>query len=273
MDLINFALIGGDKRTALLADMLGRHGSCMHYLKNGENDLPDKIAAQAVVLPVPCSFDGVFINSAEHSIPLADICSRVRCDTVLGGRMPEEAKSLCRANGARVYDLLEDEALLIKNAQLTAEGALGIIINETKRAVFGARIMILGYGRVGRALARILVPLGAKVTAAARSPAQLVQAECDGCTPIFLANASDALREMQVICNTAPAQLLANDALSLLGGDTLFIELASGGFNAESVQRAGVRFINAQGLPGKTAPESAAIIIYDRILDLLKRQI
>jgi len=35
----------------------------------------------------------------------------------------------------------------------------------------------------------------------------------------------------------------------------------------------GLRRINAPGLPGRTAPESAALIIYERITDLLKRQI
>jgi dipicolinate synthase subunit A len=193
----------------------------------------------------------------------------VNAKNVFGGRIPETVKDTLRLKGTRVYDLLEDEALLIKNAQLTAEGALGIIINETSRAVLGARILIFGYGRVGRALAQVLTRLGADVLAVARKPEQLACAECDGCTPIPFSEAYAYTDSAHVICNTAPVCVIDGN----FSADALFIELASGGYNAERAKEAGIRFINAQGLPGKTAPETAAEIIYDRITDNLLRQI
>lgn len=272
MNGIDFAVIGGDTRMAMLTKMLKNRYTCRHFTFDG-GKLPEGIAAKTAVLPVPCSFDGIRLNCTANAVPLSDIIPLIDADTVFGGRIPDTIKAELTAKGARVHDLLEDEALLIKNARLTAEGALGIIIGETERTVLGMRILILGYGRVGRALARVLRPLGADVLAAARDPAQLADAECDGCIPIPLAEVRSVLREAQVICNTAPARLLEADALAVLPTDALFIELASGGFNAKTTADTGVRFINAQGLPGKTAPESAALIIYDRITDLLLRQI
>ncbi len=272
MNHINIAVIGGDKRMAILADLLKKRGICRHFLyENAE--LPDSIAADTVVLPVPCSFDGKSLSCACKAPSLTDVSTRINAASVFGGRIPEDIKAALSAKGMRVYDLLEDEALLIRNAQLTAEGALGIIISETKRAVLGARILILGYGRVGRALARTLVSLGADVFAAARNPAQLASAECDGCTPVPLSDISAFVHGTHVICNTVPARVLDKDTLAALGTDAPFIELASGEYNAQCARESGVRFINAQGLPGKTAPESAANIIYDRITDLLMRQI
>ncbi len=272
MNQMNFAVIGGDRRMAMLAELLEKQGSCYHFLYKNE-DLPESIIADTAVLPVPCSFDGTTLNSTQNAPLLFDIASRINAAAVFGGRIPEDIKAVLNAKGIRVYDLLEDEALLTRNAQLTAEGALGIIIGETKRAVLGARILIFGYGRVGRALARVLLPLGARVFVAARNPAQLACAECDGCTHVRLSEASAFLGGTDVICNTVPARVLDKSALAALKKDTLFIELASGGHNAECAKDADVRFINAQGLPGKTAPESAALIIYDRITDLLMRQI
>ncbi len=272
MNHMNFSVIGGDKRMAMLARLLKRQGGCKHYLYEIE-DLPESISADAVVLPVPCSFDGISLNCALSTHLLSGIVTRIKAATVFGGRIPGDIKSCLSANGTKVYDLLEDEALLVKNAQLTAEGALGIIINETKRAVLGSRILILGCGRVGRALVRVLRPLGADVLVAARDPAQLAYSECAGCTPVRLSEVSAFVRNTHVICNTVPAKLLGSECLAALERDTLFIELASGGYNTECVKAAGVRFINAQGLPGKTAPETAALIIYDRMTDLLTRQI
>lgn len=268
MNNVDFAVIGGDRRMSLLAEMLGKRGKCEHLLKNGEL-LPENITAETVILPIPCSFDGVLLNCAGNAPTLAELAARVNARYAFGGRIPEAVKTTLRARGATVCDLLEDEALLIKNALLTAEGALGIIISETSRAVLGSRILVFGYGRVGKALAHVLVPLGADVLVAARKPAQLAEAECDGCTPVPFSEASAYMGGVHVICNTAPACVLDKVA----SADAVFIELASGGYNAECAKKAGMRFINAQGLPGKTAPESAAKIIYDRITDLLMRQI
>lgn len=272
MKRIDFAVIGGDVRMAMLAKMLEKQYTCRHLLLS-DGGLPDCIAAKTAILPVPCSLDGRHLNCAVQGLALSDVTERINADCILGGRIPGDIRTALTARGARVLDLLEDEALLIKNAELTAEGALGIIINETSRAVLGTRILILGYGRVGRALARVLRALGAEVLVGARDPTQLASAECEGCTPVPLAEIGTALHGTQVVCNTVPASLLDAPALASLGKDALFIELASGGFNAKNAETAGVRFINAQGLPGKTAPESAAQIIYDRITDLLLRQI
>ena len=267
MNNVDFAVIGGDRRMSLLAGMLG----CRHYLYESDT-LPEKIESTAAVLPVPCSLDGRTLNAAGAT-PLWEVISRIRSPFVFGGRIPADVREALTARGTRVYDLLEDEALLIKNAQLTAEGALGIIIAETQRSVCGASIAILGFGRIGRALARMLTALGASVTVAARSAAQLAEAECMGCRTASIAEPLAVFQGADAVCNTAPAKIADADALATLGGDAPFIELASGGYNADAARAANVRLINAQGLPGKTAPESAAQIIYDRITDLLLRQI
>lgn len=264
----DFAILGGDRRMAILAKMLENVGTCKHFL-NSDGDIPERIEATATILPIPCSFDGIRLSCFAGAPLLNDVISHIYSPFVFGGRIPAEIRKELTARGMRVYDLLEDEALLIKNAQLTAEGALGIIIAETQRAVLGARITVIGFGRIGRALARILTALGARVTVAVRSDAQLAEAECLGCLTVPLTELPTAIAGADAVCNTAPAHVLGRAELAAFSAGVPFIELASGGFNASSE----VRFINAQGLPGKTAPESAAQIIYDRITDLLLRQI
>ena len=276
-----YAVIGGDGRMAVLAKMLEREGDCRLFLNGGatfpeKRDLED---ARAVILPVPCSFDGVHLNCTADAPPLTDITSLIGEGTVLfGGRLPEGVKELCAARKIPCHDLLEDEALLLENAALTAEGALEILLRELPRSIRGAEVLVFGFGRIGQALARCLVPLGAQVSVAARSDSQLSLARCMGCTSLHLSDASLCKRIGSVpwdaAINTVPARIFGLGLLKALPEGMPYVELASGGGVSEAEATLhGIRRINAPGLPGRTAPESAAKIIYERITDLIKRQI
>lgn len=55
-----------------------------------------------------------------------------------------------------LYDvrlLLDDPVFVHENAVLTAEGALCAAMRDTPFALVEARVMVVGYGRIGRALA------------------------------------------------------------------------------------------------------------------------
>ena len=70
------------------------------------------------------------------------------------------------------------EEYRIANARLTAEGAIALLRPET--GLSGAHVLLLGYGRIARLLARELQKAGALVTAAARSAEQRAWAEAEG---------------------------------------------------------------------------------------------
>ncbi len=277
-----YAVIGGDGRMAVLAKMLERDSGCRLFL-NGASPAPDKNelhGVRATVLPVPCSFNGVHLSCTSDNAPrLGELTELFWQGTVVfGGRLPKEVRELCAARGIPCHDLLEDEALLLENAALTAEGTLEILLRELPRALRGAEVLVFGFGRIGQALARCLVPLGAQVSVAARSDAQLALARCMGCNSLPLSDPSLCKRIGSVpwdaAVNTVPARIFGLGILKALPEGMPYVELASGGgvSEAEALLH-GLRRINAPGLPGRTAPESAALIIYGRITDLLKRQI
>lgn len=275
MNKLNTAVIGGDKRMRRLYELLKENGECVIALNGGTDDI--KAAARnrdAVILPVPCSLDGVFLNCpSDHAAPrLAEVAELIEGGTVLfGGGLTEEIKELCTRQGVTCRDLLEDEALLIKNAQLTAEGALEYTFRELDRAVLGANMLVIGFGRVGQATARILTAVGAKVWVSARSSAQLALAQATGCSVIPLAELKNAAgNRWDMIYNTVPAGILA-DILPSFKAGTPLMELASGNIYEEAAKKAELPYIIARALPGKTAPETAALIIYERIIQLLQR--
>ena len=52
-----------------------------------------------------------------------------------------------------VTDYLRREELCLANAVPTAEGAIRIAMEETARTLHGASALVVGYGRIGMALA------------------------------------------------------------------------------------------------------------------------
>lgn len=157
------------------------------------------------------------------------------------------------------------EEYQIANAQLTAEGAVALLRPET--GLSGAHVLLLGYGRIARLLARELQKAGTLVTAAARSGEQRAWAEAEGIEALPLDALSGALDRFDVIIGTIPAPVLTEPLLALVRKDALLLELASapGGIDAAAAHERGLRYIRAPGLPAKYAPERAAVILRDAV--------
>ena len=157
------------------------------------------------------------------------------------------------------------EEYQIAIARLTAEGAIALLRPET--GLSGAHILLLGYGRIARLLARELQKAGALVTAAARSGEQRAWAEAEGIEALPLDALSGALDQFDVIIGTIPAPVLTEPLLALVRKDALLLELASapGGIDAAAAHERGLRYIRAPGLPAKYAPECAAVILRDAV--------
>ncbi len=161
----------------------------------------------------------------------------------------------------RLRDYYDNEAVLLRNAAITAEGAVALAMERTDRTLAGSRVLILGGGRISQALAPRLRALGAEVTVYARSEAQRALAACLGCRT--LEKLPEKPEGYHILFNTVPAPLLPGAAEGALN-----IELASapGGFR----DSAGV--VIARGLPGKTAPLSAAEALLRPILAIIREE-
>ena len=157
------------------------------------------------------------------------------------------------------------EEYQIAIARLTAEGAIALLRPET--GLSGAHILLLGYGRIARLLARELQKAGALVTAAARSGEQRAWAEAEGIEALPLDALSGALDRFDVIIGTIPAPVLTEPLLALVrqAARLLARAAAPGGTDAAAAHERGLRYIRAPGLPAKYAPERAAVILRDAV--------
>ncbi len=156
--------------------------------------------------------------------------------TVLGGNLPPLP--------CPTADFLQDEFYLRENAAITADCAIALLQEHCTPAE--KQILVIGWGRIGKVLARQLAHLGAQVTVAIRRKVQMAEILAAGLTPILLP-LEDA-SQYQVIFNTAPAPVLRQ-------AQALCIDLAS------QKGIAGDKVIWARGLPGKMAPEASGALI------------
>lgn len=185
-------------------------------------------------------------------------------ENLVCGRLDEGAENLAQCKKLRVCRMLADEKFQAANARLTAEGALGIILGHSMLSLEHMRVLIIGFGRTGAAMCRILDRLGVNTdiaTGASPRPA--------GAFARRVTTASSAdLSLYDVIVNTAPEKVISDDRALTLRHDAVYIDLASKpGLNLGMLKNLGLDAEIYPALPAKCAPESAARAMKEYILE------
>ena len=273
------AVIGGDARQMWLAQALLRSGFRVRCAEvPGMDDEPGGLydaldGAQAVALPMPAlTQDGRIRSERSAGIDVDAVAQSLTPGAVVFGGGLSRVRALLEARGLRVFDYLDDEALTIENAVPSAEGALEIAMRELPVTLCGSRCLVVGYGRIGKALSARLHALHARVTVSARRPADRAAIESAGLRADRTGSYLHDLAQYDCIFNTVPAPILRDEHLRTLRPDCLLIDLASGsGGLAENAPPA-LHYIHALGLPGRCAPKTAAEALKTMILRTLAEQ-
>ena len=109
--------------------------------------------------------------------------------------------------------------------------------------------------------------MGARVTLTSRSSKNFPTIEQLSCTPDETGVYHLGLSQYDAVFNTVPAPVFSSAQISMLRPDCPYIELASspGGIAPDAAKP--VAYIPAPGLPGKTAPKTAAAILFRAMCD------
>jgi dipicolinate synthase subunit A len=181
---------------------------------------------------------------------------------------------LMETTGRKVIPMFARDDMAILNSIPTAEGTLKVAIEHTDFMIHGSKVMVLGYGRVGKTIARLFDAVGAKVLAGARKEADLARIIEVGLTPFQLKDLGDEVNNVDICINTIPHMMLTPEVLDKMDRNTLIIDVASkpGGTDFEYAKEKGIKALLELGIPGKVAPKSAGAIIAKVLIDVLETE-
>lgn len=272
------AVLGGDMRIVTLAEAFYREGydvsvfgfsektEMTHGIERADNVKEAIVDADAVVTGLPATSDGITLLAPfwNEKIYFDDI---LKCMTknqlLLGGKITPELRDKCKMYNIKFADYLEREELTVLNAVPTAEGAIEIAMRTLPITLHESRSLVLGFGRIGKILAKDFAGLGAKTYVEARRFDDMAWIKAYGYEGIYLPLLKDSLPTFDIICNTVPHQILTEDMLRYIRKDCLIIDLAShpGGVDRTLAEKHGITVISALSLPGKASPKTSGEII------------
>lgn len=265
-------VLGGDIRLHYTAERLKQKYEVYTYGVSELDMFPDE-QCDAAVLGLPASRDGINISAPLCRDPVSfTVLKKLvkRGGIVIGGMISPAIRKFCAENGFFCEDHYGDEAVMLRNAVPSAEGALAVGINATPEQMLGQKVLILGFGRIASQLAVYLTAMGCEVIVAARSREKRAKARMLGCRAVGFDVLGNILPEVTLIYNTVPCAVIGEDELAVFDDEAVYVELASvSGIDSEALKRHSVTVIKAGGLPAKTAPKTAGEIIADAVEEIL----
>lgn len=264
---MNISLIGGDNRNAELAKLFMQEGNNVKVygineesLKNEETLEEATKEAYVIILGVPALQDKEMIKA---NIPISATYF-LNCvnenQIVYGGVLKDKLLTGMQKKGIKYVDFMQSEEFAILNTIPTVEGAIEIAIKETNITLHEANILILGFGRIGKLLAKTLKGFECKIDLAARKDEDFAWIDTYGYRKVTYDCLNEKLGDYDIIFNTVPSLILDQERLKKVKKESLIIDLASkpGGVDFEKAKELGIKTNWALGLPGKIASKTAA---------------
>lgn len=286
---IVIAVIGGDRRDLVLMQDLVSLGARVRAVgfATGEElqqielvpELETAITgAQVLILPMQGTDPDGKIKTLDNSVllltqPIANIIPHGTIFII--GAAREFLRNWATAYGWKLLEIAEMDDVAILNAIPSAEGAIQIAMEQLPVTIHGSQSFVLGYGRLGKTLARMLAAIGAITTVAARKSADLARIYELGYRPVQFDELQDYIQEAEIVFNTVPQLVLDDKMLLLIRKNALVIDLAAypGGTDFKTAQELGITALTAPGLPGKVAPTTGGRILAQIIPPLILREL
>lgn len=263
---INTAVFVTDQRQEQLAELLTGRMRRLDWRRETRKKEAVEVfdSCARMVLPIP-------ISKLERNYDVSRLLKEeltkqtTKGWTVFTGAVSPAWRQLLQGSGVCWYDLLEDEETVKQNARITAEATVAEILRYSPYSIRCQKILVCGFGRCGREVAKLLAAMGAKVTVLARSVQARKQARRCGYEAADFSYAPEEAYGARTIVNTVPALVIREPFIREMHKDAVIIDIASrpGGTDLMAAEAYGIKVVAALGLPGKYTTKSSAKVLAD----------
>ena len=271
-------LLISDMRQVYLAEILTKKGINVRCLdiRNSETvkEQLEKlrtflVEADMLILPIP-------VSKITEQDMLNDILNKnlINGTRVLGGCFTGEQVDIFKRRDIHYLDFMEDRTVTEENAVATAEGVIAELVNKSPYNIDEAKIIVNGYGYCGKAIAKRLCALGARVTVLARRKEVRKEAKKDGFYAVDFAFGPEEAMGAAMLVNTVPALVVTRNMIQELPRDAYILDIASkpGGTDFACAKEHGIQADLVLGIPGKYAPKESAYILARAIERFMLRE-
>ena len=260
-------LLISDMRQVYLAEILTKKGYNVRCLdiRNRETALQqlEKLKrfldkADVLILPIP-------VQKVPEQELFYDILNKnlQKKTLVMGGCFSKEQRALLTGRDIHFLDFMEDTVVTEENAVATAEGTIAQLVEKSPYNIDEAKVIVTGYGYCGKAIAKRLGALRARVTVLARRREVRKAAKEDGFYAVDFAFGPEEAMGAAMVVNTVPALVITEKIIKELPRDAYIVDIASGegGTDFACAREYGIHADHVLGIPGTYAPKESAYIL------------
>ncbi|MEO0998923.1 MAG: NAD(P)-dependent oxidoreductase, partial [Pseudomonadota bacterium] len=212
--------------------------------------------ANIALFPIPGIADDGSLFATTPIVPDAALLARMASGAaVILGKADSNLTRAAAAAKVALHEYEADRQLMLLRAPAIVEGALQHAIELTDVTIHASSVCVVGQGNIGKVLTSTLNALGARVTVAARDPAQRAYAYTLGARTITTQALAEHAAEFDMLLSTVPAPLVTPEVIDALPGHALVMDLSAppGGCDLDYARRTGRPAVWARAL-GRRAP-------------------
>lgn len=221
-----------------------------------------------IVTGIPISKDKKHIvaNYTNLKIKL-DFLQNLKNKILISGMIPDKYEKILKENKNYVIDLLKNEDYIIFNAKITVEGIIKYLIENTKTSLFNSKILVLGYGRIGKILCNVLKSFTENIYCVTYSKEETEIARANTINVILEEDLEKFLKNFEIIINTVPKIILDSKKLNMLYKEAFVLDVASkpGGIDQDFAQKSKINYMWKLGIPSEISPIECAKKIQNEI--------
>lgn len=278
MKKLDVAVIGKERRTACMAQVLSEQGLVVEYFSDGWG--PEEKGYTLAEEQETREGSRQIVQSARAVVGSIPFSEEERALQVLrpgqlffGGMLSKNFEKKCMERGISCFDFMREETIAVYNAIATAEGVIAEAIKGTETNLHGSECLVLGYGRCGKVLCDKLKGMSARVTVVSCEEVELGWAGALGLDTLEFSALSGRIQRYDYIFNTIPKVILGGELLEKTRQGVLIVDIASGegGIDYKKAEDLGRKAMHCLGLPGKYAPMASAQCLSAYVVKQMKQ--